>query len=287
MSWMSFARQNGVLSVFEECLARLNLWDLSENQIMNVGSGSSFSDNEEYLSIVLLAASDDAIFRKFRANRQYRKILEHVPKSLGSLYLDAMKSNGEVMDKISNLHKCDSVGGPIRYRFKNLGFYSPTTIRYVYFHTQMEKLFGDLTGLRVIEIGGGFGGQAAVSTTINTKLKWTIFDLPEVTILQQKYLAKVNPDVNVIFSSGLEIKETYGDILLSNYALSEISRELQLEYLNKVVLNCERGYMAWNTISELQGGGLTLAEVLDLIPGSRAEEESPLSSEGNKIVFWG
>ena len=273
---MSFARQNGLLSVFEECLARLNLWDLSESEIVDLGSGSSFSDDKEYLSIVLLASSDDAIFKKFRSNRQYRKILEHVTKSLGSLYLDAMESDSEVMDKISMLHRCDSVGGPIRYRFKNLGLYSPTTIRYVYFHTQMEKLFGDLTWLRVIEIGGGFGGQAAVSTTINTKMKWTIFDLPEVMILQQKYLAQANPGINVTFNSGLEIDETYGDILLSNYALSEISRELQLEYINKVLLNCARGYMAWNTISEHQGGGLTLAEVLDLIPGSRAEDELPL-----------
>ena len=287
MSLRSFAQENGILSTLEESLTRFKLWDLGKNDFVDIGGGSSFSDNKEYLSIVLLASLDDKVFSRFRANRQYRKILEHVTKPLAHKYLDSLSYKIDLKTTFSRLRRCDRLGGPIRYRFKNLGFYSPTTIRYVYFHTELEKFFGDLTGLKVIEIGGGFGGQAAVSTTINSEIEWTIFDLPEVLLLQQKYLAKANPATNITFCSGLEINETYGDLLLSNYALSEISRDLQIEYINKVVLKCKRGYMAWNTISEVQSAGLSLLEVLALIPGSRVDDEVPLSSVENKIISWG
>ena len=287
VSLRSFARENGILSVFEESLSRFKLWDLGKNDFVDIGSGSSFRDNKEYLSIVRLASSDDKVFSKFRANRQYRKILEHVTKSLGYQYLHELSYKIDLKTTFSTLGRCDRFGGPIRYRFKNLGFCSPTTIRYVYFHTELERLFGDLTGLKVIEIGGGFGGQAAVSTTLNSKIEWRIFDLPEVLLLQQKYLAEANPGANIIFCSGLEINDTKGDLLLSNYALSEISRDLQVEYVNKIVLKCKKGYMAWNDISEVQSGGLSLLEVLALIPGSRVDDEVPLSSAGNKIISWG
>lgn len=287
MSLRSFTQENGILSVFEESLTRFKLWDLGKNDFVDIGSGSSFSDNKEYLSIVLLASSNDKVFSKFRANRQYRKILEHVTKLLALKYIDSLSYRIDLRATFSRLGRCDRLGGPIRYRFKNLGFYSPTTIRYVYFHTELEKFFGDLTGLKVIEIGGGFGGQAAVSTTINSRIEWQIFDLPEVLLLQEKYLTKANPAGSITFCSGLEINETYGDLLLSNYALSEISRDLQVEYINKVVLNCKKGYMAWNTISEVQSAGLSLLEILALIPGSRVDDEVPLSSVGNKIISWG
>jgi hypothetical protein len=82
VSLRSFAQENGILSTFEESLARFKLWDLGKNDFVDIGSGSSFSDNKEYLSIVLLASSDDKVFSRFRADRQYRKILEHVTKLL-------------------------------------------------------------------------------------------------------------------------------------------------------------------------------------------------------------
>jgi putative sugar O-methyltransferase len=237
------------------------------------------------LSIVEIAARDEKVFAKFRANRQYRKILEHVTKSLALEYLGLIPQDERHL--LSSLIRCDTVGGPLRCRFRNYGRYSPTTIRYLYFFTQYQKYFGDLANFKVIEIGGGFGGQAAVSLTLNPGVSWTIFDLPEVLALQEKYLYSTNPDAKIEFQSGLEISKTHGDLLISNYALSEISRELQLKYIELVVSNCPKGYMAWNTISEKDGGGLTLSEVLELIPGSTYIDEVPRSSPGNVIVYWG
>jgi hypothetical protein len=85
----------------------------------------------------------------------------------------------------------------------------------------------------------------------------------------------------------LKIEESKGDLLISNYALSEVSRELQMEYINKVVLNCSRGYMAWNLLSEIENAGLTVNEVLELIPGASKVDEVPLSHQGNVVITWG
>lgn len=287
MNLKAFVRQNGLFSTLEEIVNRFKLWDLDKGEVLDIGTGSSFSDNPEYLSIVVLATHSDEVFPKFRSNRQYRRILEHVTKQLGIAYLGEMRDRIDVKVALSRLTKCDKTGGPLRYYFRGLGFFSPTTIRYLFFHSELIRIFGDLSGMRVVEVGGGFGGQAAVSTTLTENLEWVIFDLPEVSLLQERYLIQANPHARVTYKSGLDISDFTGDVLLSNYALSEISRELQIEYMNKVVLNCNKGYMAWNTLSETLNGGLSLSEVLEMIPGSRAVPERPHSSPGNKFIVWG
>ena len=65
-----------------------------------------------------------------------------------------------------------------------------------------------------------------------------------------------------------------------------LARERQLEYISKVAFNCFPGYMAWNTISEHQGGEVFRAEVLRHFPDSRSNNEAPLPSDRNKIILW-
>lgn len=288
MKTLHFLKQNGLLDSFEELLARTKLWDISDRDLKSLAQNSSFSDNNEYLSIVNLASDNDEVFIKFRANRQYRKILEHVTKSVGNQYLKEVRGLDlkykELFETVSPLN---NLGGPLKYRFSNLGRVSPTTIRYVYVHLKLMELFGSSEIKRVLEIGGGFGGQAAVSTYLTPDLNWSIYDLPEVSRLQSKFIHTINPKANVSYLSGINIQENSGDLLISNYALSEISRKLQLEYISKVVQNCAKGYMVWNLISERTGDGLNVQEVLNLIPNSRAIDEYPLTDNGNKIIVWG
>lgn len=288
MNSLNFLKQNGILDSIEELLVRRNLWDINEQHLRSLGQNSSFSDNSEYLSIVKLASENDEVFKKFRANRQYRKILEHVTKSLGHKYLEEVYALDLECNKLfDSVSPIDRLGSPLRYKFANFGRLSPTTIRYVYVHLNLKRFFGNLENKKVIEIGGGFGGQAAVSTYLTPNLKWSIYDLPEVSQLQSKFMRTANPNASIAYLSGIKIKENSGDILISNYALSEVSRKLQLEYISKVVCNCSKGYMAWNLISEQNGDGLSIREVLDLIPSSTAIAEYPLTDSGNVIIVWG
>ena len=54
-----------------------------------------------------------------------------------------------------------------------------------------------------------------------------------------------------------------------------------------MIRNCPMGFMAWNLISERSGDGLSIKEVLDLIPNSLAIDEYPLTDSGNKFIVWG
>jgi hypothetical protein len=285
---LHFLKRNGLFDSFEELLERRKLWDIGKHDLNSLGSNSSFSDNDEYLSIVKLASESDEVFNVFRANRQYRKILEHVTKELGNQYLDAVRGiDTNFKDLFKTVSAVDNLGGPLKYRFFSLGRVSPTTIRYVFVHLKLRELFGSLENREVLEIGGGFGGQAAVSTYLTPNLVWSIYDLPEVTHLQNKFMRMLNPKAAISYLSGTKIIENSGDLLISNYALSEVSRKLQLEYFSKVIRNCPMGFMAWNLISERSGDGLSIKEVLDLIPNSLAIDEYPLTDSGNKFIVWG
>jgi len=278
----------GFLNFVEEVLERRKLWDLQKHDFLFSADSSSFSDTREYVSIVNIAAENQETFNRFRSNRQYRKILEHVTKDLGYKYLFEIKElDKDYVNLFARVTHVDSIGGPLRYRFKQLGKLSPTTIRYMYVHLRLRNLFGSLDGYRIIEIGGGFGGQAALSISLESDLHWRIYDLPSVIKLQKKFTDELGLSAKMSFSSGLELESNSGDLLISNYALSEISRNLQMEYISSVIQNCPRGYMTWNLISERNGDGLSVVEVLGLIPNSIAFDEFPLTDEGNKIIVWG
>jgi hypothetical protein len=287
VKFVRYLLRNGLRYSIEEFFLRFKIWDLSIVPTGNLSAGSSISDNSDYVGIVNAATHNDEIFTKFRSNRQYRLILEHVTHKLGDRYLSELGNSGfKTNETLKLVENIDKMGTPIRYRFKQLGKASPTTIRYMFVHNELVRHFGSMDGFKVIEIGGGFGGQAAVSKTINSTLDWNIYDLPIVSKLQQKFLERCGIK-SVSFHSGLQIEESNGNLLISNYALSEVSRDLQLEYMNKVVLNCPRGYMAWNLLSEIETGGLSVSEVLDIIPGSSAVAEVPLSHTGNVVITWG
>lgn len=280
--------QNLFFQLLQEVIVRRKLWDFKASGIQNLQPSSSFSDNNEYLSIVSFASKNDLIFGKFRSCKSYRKILEHVSAQQGQQYLSDIKElNPNYKNLLSGLRHIDQLGNPLRYYYSRIGLFSPTTLRYVHVHLKLIQFFKSIEGLNVIEIGGGYGGQAAISTCLIPNLSWNIYDLPTVLALQKKFIDTATDNSDVKFYSGLEIVEIPGDLLISNYALSEVSRELQIEYFEKVVKKCNRGYMTWNNISETEMNGLTIHEVLSYLPSATVLDEQPETNTGNKIILWG
>ncbi len=115
----------------------------------------------------------------------------------------------------------------------------------------MEK--NSLNNIDVVEIGGGYGGLCLflhkLSDLFNIKIKsYTIFDLFEPMLLQKKYLELHNIEINVInlFDNFTLNNNSF---LISNYAFSEISTDLQKIYTQKV-LNpyILHGFLVWNFI---------------------------------------
>ena len=111
-----------------------------------------------------------------------------------------------------------------------------------------------LNNIDIIEIGGGYGGLCfymyniapLFNITINT---YSIFDLNMPLKLQKKYLEALNIlNVNYLELDNIS-NLNKNSFLISNYAFSEISLELQKKYTD-MVLNpyVSFGFLAWNFI---------------------------------------
>jgi hypothetical protein len=252
---------------------------------------TSLSDSDElgYLASVKRAVSDEAFLLNFRADPDYQKVLEHVPVSLGKKYLDEIVANYNKKPRstFAGLSNLSQFGSPSVYNFSGVGYVSPTILRYVKVAYEMEKLFGELSSKKIGEIGVGFGGQAAVLNRLFGVSEYVAFDLPEVLSLFELFTKRTNSRLVAKAVDGRHPKSEKVDILVSNYAFSELSRSVQDEYLNKVILQAKSGYMIWNNLSSKYLDGYSLKEIVRKIPGSLVLKETPPSAKANRLIVWG
>jgi hypothetical protein len=198
----------------------------------------------------------------FKSNGNYTSILEHVSIDQGNAYLNEIinrfnsfyNENKEYLIELSHIN--DYYGNTTKSIITDFTNCSPTNIRYILHSLLILTYMNEcmLTDIDIIEIGGGYGGLCffikKLSGLFNINIiSYTIFDLPEPLMLQNKYL-KVLKIENVNFAeinNFNNIKEN--SFLISNYAFSEIPLELQKEYTDKL-LNpyVSHGFLTWNWI---------------------------------------
>ena len=138
------------------------------------------------------------------------------------------------------------------FEFGEFGKISPTTIRYIKNTFDIVDYFDCNNIKNIVEIGGGYGGLCKTISSIIDFENYIIFDLEEVNLLVEKYISKFpNISDKVKTFTLQELDEIDGiDLLISNYAFSEISLDIQDEYYEKVIKNSKYIYMIFNQISE-------------------------------------
>src|SRR6266852_3927926 len=137
----------------------------------------SESDNGLYVRFVERAVRDPVLFSKFKQNRQYQAILEHLRESDGQAYLEIVER--EAPDLFAGMERFkinDLIGSPTTFVYDRIGRINPTTLRYVKVASDLRRLFGDLSGAKVAEIGVGYGGQLLVLDQIFTLGMYSMFD---------------------------------------------------------------------------------------------------------------
>ena len=255
-------------------------------------SVTSISDSNElgYLKSVKNAVANEEILMNFRADPDYQQVLEHVPISLGEKYLDIIISeyNSQPESVFAALSKLSEFGRPPVHDFSRIGPVSPTILRYVKVAYELNKLFGDLSTLRIGEIGVGFGGQAAVLNKLFGVKDFVAFDLPEVLRLCEIFLSRTESHLIPRLVDGRKPTPVEVDLVVSNYAFSELVRSVQDAYLENVILRAKSGYITWNNLSSKNLDGYSLRELVRKIPGSKVLKEVPLeSSKSNRLIIWG
>ena len=259
-------------------------------QLFSTLEDKSDSQSAFYEAAVNRIVTRERAFTRFRRIYDYREILEHVNFRLGAKYLDILKEmEPNSLSIIEELKKNDGLGRPRQFSFNKIGKISPTTLRYLAVATDLRSHFGKDSEFEIGEIGGGYGGQALVLSKLGWAKSYSIFDLPSVQILIKKYLSLNNIE-NIHFPT-LEFTTLPSyDLVISNYAFSELPRPLQDEYLEAVILKSPRGYMLMNSglrnETGRSDGKITLNELQALIPNLKIADEKPLTSPDNYLITW-
>ncbi len=284
---VKFLREKGPSLYLDDFLNGQRVWSLQNSKQNFYGIKTSISGaSTEYLSIVDSAVRNLNHFRRFRSNLQYMTILEHVDKELGQEYLNTITRYGTATPKLFHFCKKD-VCGPLRFSYEGLGRVSPTNLRYAKVALDIEALFGGTSDFNVAEIGIGFGGQCAALFNLGSFKSYALFDLAPVLALAKMYLEVQNLPLERIVMGELGSSKTSFDLVISNYAFSELSRELQESYLTNVILNSARGYVIYNNFSSSALNPMSAEEFVALVPGSKVLEEFPLTHSENKLIIWG
>lgn len=208
-----------------------------------------------YLEVCARAVSSEETFNKFKSEVAYRGIVTGVSELQGKQYFDKLKkSNSQFLSEevLEKAKIADSVGSPVKFSYGNIGDISPTTLRYLNVMHELFAEFGNLNNYKVLEIGCGYGEQCQLINQFSDIQSYTVVDEPIVLSLVAKYVERLKQTVPHMTSCHDVNKlqpEEY-DLVISNYAYSELNKDTQDLYFEKFVSKSRRGYMTYNALKK-------------------------------------
>jgi hypothetical protein len=248
---------------------------------------TSLSDNQAYPQVCLDAANDYRVFNEFRRHPVYNAILEHVSESQGAEYLELLARDPDLLREIGTFRANDRHGNPRVFDYPGIGAVSPTTLRYVKVLADLRRLFGPLDGLNVCEVGVGYGGQCRIVNAWFAPASYTLVDIQPALALAQRFLDHFGLDTRLVYRTMNELAPADYDLLISNYALTEMPRAIQEIYIRKVVSRSTRGYVTYNEITPPEFRSFKAPELVERIPGAHVLPEEPLTHPRNCVLVWG
>lgn len=148
-------------------------------------------------------------------------------------------------------------------------------------------MFGSLDGFNIAEIGVGYGGQCVTLGKLFDMNNYELFDLEPALGLANKYIQNTRLNISIGNHAAPIKLPNKCDLLISNYAFSELVRNLQDDYFTKIIQSSMRGYVIYNHISPPEFRSLTAKEFASKIPGAEIFREIPITHPENVLVVWG
>jgi hypothetical protein len=238
-----------------------------------------------YTTYCQRVTEDESEFKRFKSDQTYCSVVQTVSYWEGRLYLREIEEDyPDLIRHFDSFKKIDSIGNPKLFSYGRHGNLAPTMLRYTKVLGDLTTLFGDLSGLRVVEIGCGYGGQCALLKTMFNISSYTLVDLTPVLRLTEKCLTRLELADNVQFLTMDQLPEGEKyDLFISNYAFTELSRDIQDVYWEKTVRGTTRGYLTFNS----NDISYPKEELLRRLEHPRVFEERPQTADNNCIITWG
>lgn len=191
---------------------------------------------------------DDAKFASFKQDRRYTAVLEHVDPNHGRQYLEQIKQHKfqSIVTDIDQFKENDILGSPSAIMYEQpFGMVSPSTLRYIKNTYDILDFVGNAKCDRIAEIGGGYGGLCKCLSTKLSFSEYVIYDIPSACSLAKKYLSHFDVGPRVSHFSNCESDGNF-DLVISNYAYSELGENLQSLYYDNVISKSRMSYMILN-----------------------------------------
>jgi hypothetical protein len=209
-------------------------------------------NKNKFINACLKAATDEDAFRKFRREETISMVIENTPsKKMYEIiaYLEKHWPQMVATSRMMVFASSETVGDPavypvkIRERTRETNF-SPTTIRYILTLHYLYKLVGMYSsGMKIVEIGGGYGGFCKIIHDIIKPSCYVIYDLPEVHKLQKRFLGHFGiPCEYKVQGEGID----GADLVISWCAWSELESQAKQVYLDSVIAKSNRCVIGCN-----------------------------------------
>jgi SAM-dependent methyltransferase len=257
---------------------------------LKLDNSISVSENlKEYTSFVIKAADNDDVFKSFRQNEIYCWVLEHdnLKRGLENYkYIQKISklNKREILEILSNI---DKFGGPKLITIGDLNKVSPSSLRYLSIATDINRIFKYKADqeLNIIEIGCGYGGQSIALSKLNNIKNYTYVDLKEVNQLIEKYVSMNEVSFKYQTKTLFDDFDDNYDLIVSNYAFSELPRYLQQIAYKKILSKCKNGYMINNSFYfSKKYKFFDKKKLKKLLPSSQFFDENP-KAEGHPENF--
>jgi len=191
------------------------------------------------------------------------------------------------MHRLEEFRRNDKFGNPRTHSYGSIGLFSPTTLRYIKVAADLKKLFVTLDHARICEIGVGYGGQCRILSVLFRPARYILVDIQPVLALARRFLDNFDVSSFVSYKTMDELEEEAFDLVISNYAFTELQGGIQDVYLRRVISRSRCGYITYNEITPPEFRSYKADQLVSMIPGATILPEIPLTHPRNCVIVWG
>jgi len=184
--------------------------------------------------------------RRFRRERAVRDVVETLGPSDGRYHAARIRHIAPDLLDDPRVRAADAWGDPVRWPGFLLGTpatFSPTTLRYLSHALWLRDEGLVEPGGTIVEIGVGFGGLAAMNAIVSGA-RTLLVDLDPVTAAARFQMQETGLAAFAVAAGDEELPGRY--CVVSNYAFSELNRELQDHYLGRYLRGSTHGMIVSN-----------------------------------------
>lgn len=261
------------------------------------GSGSASISGDMSWTKVCSALADGSLrSHNYRRLVAVKQVVETVGVSDARFYAKRIKQWNPEWLEDPKVAEIDKWGNPMRCPRLLLGTsraFSPTTLRYLATASWLKRSGKLHKGTRIVEIGVGFGGLAAMNSIVSG-VNTTLVDLPQVEKAALLMLSENGLKGCAELSGGIAPSSV--PFVISNYAFTELSADLQNDYLEHYLKKAEHGMIMSNAgVFASMIGGRSDEELVAWLRGSgipaSIESDHELLSPvdalcGVRLIHW-